>query len=172
MAEKFVFPELETERLYIRVLKESDSATVFRHFADEEVTRYMDIPPCKDMAEASEIIRFHTEDSGCRWGLFDKASGQLAGTCGFHCWVTGTQARAEIGYDLSAAWWGRGFMTEAIKPIIRVGFEQMELELIEATADPANERSARLLERLGFQRREELVDGLVYYSLPKPPAGA
>ncbi|MNY75330.1 hypothetical protein D3C86_2145810 [compost metagenome] len=59
-------------------------------------------------------------------------------------------------------------MTEAITQVLRVGFEQMELELIEATADPANERSARLLERLGFQRKEELVDGLVYYFLPKP----
>ncbi|WP_342563097.1 GNAT family N-acetyltransferase [Paenibacillus sp. FSL R7-0345] len=167
MAEKLVFPALETERLYIRVLKESDAAAVFRHFADEAVTRYMDIPPCRDMAEASEIIRFHTEDSGCRWGLFDKATGQLAGTCGYHCWVKEAQSRAEIGYDLSSTWWSRGLMTEAITPVIRWGFEQMKLDLIEATIDPANERSARLLERLGFQRKKELVDGLVYYFLPK-----
>ncbi|MNB87684.1 putative ribosomal N-acetyltransferase YdaF [compost metagenome] len=171
MEEKFAFPELETERLYIRVLQESDSTAVFRHFADEEVTRYMDIPPCKELAEASEIIRFHTEDSGCRWGIFDKATGQLAGTLGYHCWVTGEQSRAEIGYDLSSGWWGRGLMTEAISPVIRFGFCDMGLELIEATADPANERSARLLERLGFQHKEELVDGLVYYFLPKPEAG-
>lgn len=131
----------------------------------------MDIPPCRDIAEAVEIIRFHTEDSGCRWGLFDKATGQLAGTCGYHCWVTGEPSKAEIGYDLSSAWWGQGLMTEAITPVIRVGFELMGLELIEATADPANVRSARLLERLGFQRKEELVDGLVYYFLPGPPEG-
>ncbi|MNF19018.1 hypothetical protein D3C80_2234700 [compost metagenome] len=62
-------------------------------------------------------------------------------------------------------------MTEAISPVIRFGFCDMGLELIEATADPANERSARLLERLGFQHKEELVDGLVYYFLPKPEAG-
>lgn len=125
----------------------------------------MDIAPCKDLSEAEEIIRFHLEDSGCRWGLFDKRSGELVGTSGYHCWVTEPERRAEIGFDLSKAYWGFGYMTEALKPVLAYGFGPMNLERIEATVEPGNARSRRLLEKLGFQAGEELVEGLIYYEL-------
>lgn len=166
--EKFAFPELETERLRLRLLTLEDRTAVFAHFADEEVTRYMDIPPCKEISEADELIRFHLEDSGCRWGMFDKATGRLAGTVGYHCWVTGEASRAEIGFDLSRDYWGQGYMSEAIVPVLRFGFEAMGLELIEATVDPANVRSLRLADKLGFLREQELVDNLVYFYLRQP----
>ncbi|RIX48636.1 N-acetyltransferase [Paenibacillus nanensis] len=162
---KFTFPSLETERLVLRLLTLKDGPAVFRHFADEEVTRFMDIAPCKDLQEAEEIIRFHLEDSGCRWGLFDKKNGELVGTSGYHCWVTKPERRAEIGFDLSKSYWGLGYMTEALKPILAYGFGPMNLERIEATVEPGNARSRRLLEKLGFQAGGELVEGLIYYDL-------
>ena len=165
--EKFAFPELETVRLRLRLLTLEDHEAVFAHFADEEVTRFMDIPPCRHIGEADEIIRFHLEDSGCRWGIFDKSTGQLAGTVGYHCWVTGESSRAEIGFDLSRNYWGQGFMAEALPQVLTFGFEGMGLERIEATVEPANERSLRLVSRLGFQRENELVDNLVYFYLLK-----
>jgi ribosomal-protein-alanine N-acetyltransferase len=165
---KFAFPEFETERLVLRLLAQEDSAAVYRHFAEEEVTRYLDIPSCKDIGEAGEIIRFHIEDPGCRWGLFLKETGQLAGTCGYHCWDSGPSSKAEIGFDLSEAYWGQGLMTEATVPVIQVGFEQMGLQMIEATVEPANQRSKAMLDRLGFKRKAELVDNLVYFYLLNP----
>lgn len=68
--QKFDYPSLETERLNLRILSFRDSDEVYKHFSDEEITRLMDIEPCKDIKEAEEIIRFHLLDSGCRWGLF------------------------------------------------------------------------------------------------------
>jgi ribosomal-protein-alanine N-acetyltransferase len=92
----------------------------------------------------------------------------LAGTCGFHCWDSGPAGKAEIGFDLSEAYWGQGLMTEAVVPVLQVGFEQMGLQMIEATVDPANGRSKEMLNRLGFQRKAELVDNLVYFYLLNP----
>jgi ribosomal-protein-alanine N-acetyltransferase len=120
----------------------ADAPAVFRHFADEAVTRFMDIPPCREMCEAEEIIRFHLEDSGCRWGLFAQGSDEWIGTCGFHCWE-GRQA--EIGFDLRKESWGKGLMREALRPVIDFGFTQMQLDAIVATAEPQNERSIKLL---------------------------
>ncbi|OKP67893.1 GCN5 family acetyltransferase [Paenibacillus sp. P3E] len=159
------YPVIETDRLRLRVLTLEDNEAVFQHFSDEEVTRYMDIPPCRDIAEADEMIQFHIDDSGCRWGIFDKQQERMAGTCGYHCWRTGPPGTAEIGYDLSRAFWGKGLMTEALHPVIQFGFEQMGLEVIEATVDPGNDRSIRLLMALGFSREAELVDNLVYFFL-------
>jgi ribosomal-protein-alanine N-acetyltransferase len=64
--------------------------------------------------------------------------------------------RAEIGYDLLPALWGRGVMHEALRAILRFGFTEMELHSTEAQIDPANARSRRVLERLGFKQ-----DGLI-----------
>jgi [ribosomal protein S5]-alanine N-acetyltransferase len=162
---KFAFPVMETDRLVLRLLTPEDNVAVFRHFSDEEVTRYMDIPPCKEIGEADEIIKYHLDDSGCRWGVFDKQTDVLMGTCGYHCWVEDLPAKAEIGFDLSRAYWGQGFMSEAVIRVIHFGFDQMGLDMIEATVDPENGRSMRMLGNLGFQREKELVEGLVYFYL-------
>ncbi|WP_193723164.1 hypothetical protein [Paenibacillus sp. P13VS] len=37
--------------------------------------------------EAEDIIRFHLEDTGCRWGIFSKTDAKLIGTRGFYCGV-------------------------------------------------------------------------------------
>lgn len=69
---EFQYPDLETDRLYLRLLTLDDAIDVFKHFADPNITRLMDIEPCKELKEAEEIIRYHLEDSGCRWGLYEK----------------------------------------------------------------------------------------------------
>ncbi|EFM11989.1 GCN5-related N-acetyltransferase [Paenibacillus curdlanolyticus YK9] len=125
-----------------------------------------DISPCKEISEAEEIIRFHVEDTGCRWGIISKSEEQFVGTCGFHCWVQGgEQSKAEIGFDLGKEHWGKGLMQEVLRPVIAFGFNHMGLDLIEATVDPENVRSIKLLERLAFQREHELRDQLIYYYL-------
>ncbi len=159
------FPEIETERLKLSILTLEDTEAVFRHFSDENVTRFMDISPCKDTGEAEEIIRFHIEDTGCRWGIFSKLDAQLIGTCGFHCWSQGEQPRAEIGFDLAKEFWGKGIMQEALKPVIDFGFKEMSLNFIEATVEQENDKSINLLRKLNFEREIELRDELIYYFL-------
>ncbi|WP_141136750.1 GNAT family N-acetyltransferase [Paenibacillus herberti] len=84
------------ERLNLRILTLRDSEGVFKHFSDEE------------------IIAFHIEDLGCRWGLFDKNDNSLIGTCGFHYLRnTNDDFTAEVGFDLSKQRWGRGLMVKA-----------------------------------------------------------
>ena len=158
----FQFPTLTTPRLTLRELTLNDAPAVLAHFADPDVTRHLDIDACRSLAEAEEIVRFHVEDTGCRWGLFERATGALIGTCGYHCWAPGPPGQAEIGYDLARAHWGKGLMTEALTAAISFGFEAMGLARIEATSEPPNARSLRLLARLGFRRDDALRDGLVY----------
>lgn len=131
-----IYPEIETERLFIRELTLEDVEAVYRHFSESEVTRFMDIEVCSELKEAKKIITFHKEDSGCRYGLFSKENKELVGTCGFHCWSTeNEETKAEIGFDLSPCYWGRGLMQEALKEIIRIGFDLLNLDYIEATTD-------------------------------------
>ncbi|MFC7679944.1 GNAT family N-acetyltransferase [Paenibacillus sp. GCM10028914] len=160
------FSVIETKRLFMRELSLTDVESVYRHFSNPEVTRYMDIEVCKDLNEAEEIISFHINDSGCRYGLFSKEKNELIGTCGFHCWIKDNEgSRAEVGFDLSPDYWGKGFMQEALNELIMIGFNRMELDCIEATTEIENLQSQRLLEKMGFSKEHELKDGLMYFTL-------
>ncbi len=159
------YPIIETKRLLLRELSLQDSESVFRHFSEPEVTRFMDIEPCRDIKEAYEIIQYHIDDAGCRYGLFNKGNRELVGTCGFHCWERGIDSRAEIGFDLSSEFWGQGLMQEALVEVLRMGVNIMKLDVIEATVEQENIRSQRLLNKMRFIRQEELRDNLYYYIL-------
>lgn len=164
------FPKIETTRLYLRELTLLDADSVFDHFSDFEVTQFMDIEPCKERKEAEEIIQFHIDDTGCRYGLFNKLNHDLVGTCGFHCWSLEEPSKAEIGFDLSRKYWGKGLMHEALIEVVKIGFNVMKLDLIEAIVEQKNVRSQRLLNRLKFLKHEGLKDNLFYYTLTKENA--
>ncbi len=162
----FRFPDLETARLALRILTLDDAESVFRHFSDDEVTRFMDIDSCTRLEDARDIIDFHLKDSGCRWGIFDKKTSALVGTCGYHCWeIDQSGSIAEIGYDLGKAYWGHGIMQETLNAAIPFGFEKMKLSKIYASVQPKNDRSIRLLARLKFRQESEQRDGLLWFNL-------
>ncbi|WP_404331807.1 GNAT family N-acetyltransferase [Mesobacillus maritimus] len=161
------YPKLETDRTILRVLTQNDAKEVLKHFSDPVVTRFMDIEPCKDLNEAEEIIQYHVDDLGYRWGIVEKVHGGFIGTIGFH-YLRQTDEKkiiAEIGFDLSKGYWGKGYMTEVIKAVILFGFTRMGLDVIDATVEPNNEKSIKIMEKFGFKRDVELREQLLYYSL-------
>lgn len=55
-----------------------------------------------------------------------------------------------IGYSVDEAHQGRGYATEAVGAVVRYGFDVLNLHRIETSYQPANERSGRVLRKLGF----------------------
>jgi len=165
MTGHFDFPILETGRLILRQLTNDDLDFVFRHFSDPRVNEYLlDEPPVASLAEAQAIIDFYQEPKANtynRWGLVRKSDGRMIGTVGFHKWSK-AHRRAEIGYDLSPGAWGEGYMSEAVRAAIGHGFEHMALHRIDALVYTANDRSFRLLQKLGFRQEGLLRD---YFTL-------
>jgi ribosomal-protein-alanine N-acetyltransferase len=147
------FPVFDTERLTLRLLSMQDLDFVFQHFSDPNVSEFlMDAPPVASMEEAKGIIRAfeHPEEKNrVRWVLERKEDRQVIGTIGFHNWEK-NYFHAEIGYDLSAPCWGQGYMSEALPPVLRFGFEQMQLHRIHGFIYPGNLRSIALMEKFGF----------------------
>ncbi len=56
----------------------------------------------------------------------------------------------EAGWRLARPYWGRGYATEAAREALRRGFEDHGLDEIVAFTIPANERSQRVMQRLGM----------------------
>ena len=58
---------------------------------------------------------------------------------------------AEVGYELSADFWRRGIMSDAICEMLSIGFNQLDLLRVHAFVTRENEASTFLLKKLGFQ---------------------
>lgn len=73
-----------------------------------------------------------------------------------------------LGYAISEKHWGKGIMTEAVKAVIKYGFENLKLDLISAYTYPFNTRSKKVLEKNGFKyegtlkQAEKLYNGKIY----------
>ncbi|WP_143306348.1 GNAT family N-acetyltransferase [Chitinophaga vietnamensis] len=154
-------PVISTDLLTLRPVEDSDAAALFRHFSDQAVTRFMDIDAFTHISEATQIIAFFRESlekqDGMRWAITFRGERELIGTCGFHNWKK-NHFKAEIGYDLQPSLWGKGIMTEAITALLSYGFNEMQLNRVEAFVDPLNVASARLLGKLGFSLEGLLRD--------------
>jgi RimJ/RimL family protein N-acetyltransferase len=146
---------LETARLRLRPMNESDIPAHYAVFSDPEVARYWSREPWTDLAQAGEsiqaIMAAHADGSEARFGIELRSTGELIGNVGLHHFFEQNR-RCEIGYALASAWWGQGIATEALRAVIRHGFDALDLNRIEADIDPRNIGSARVLEKLGFRK--------------------
>lgn len=66
---------------------------------------------------------------------------------------------------MSPSYWGMGLMQEALLKMIRVGFDVMKLDYIEATTEIENIRSQNLLKKIGFNKESDMKDGLIYFKM-------
>lgn len=66
--------------------------------------------------------------------------------------VRGVFQACQLGYSLDGEEQGRGLMHEALERVIAFARDELGLHRIQANHQPSNERSARVLERLGFER--------------------
>jgi ribosomal-protein-alanine N-acetyltransferase len=146
-------PLLETERLILRGLTSEDMDFLFRHFSQDEINLYSSSDNLKSMEETKEFYAKYIPPSPTRFrlGIVLKETNELIGTLGFHRFSK-RDSCAEAGADLMRSHWGKGLMTEALKSLLEFGFNDMNLNRIEATANLKNARSIRLMERIGFQK--------------------
>lgn len=154
MNSKRNFPELETERLLLRELNVEDAPFIFKLFSNEKVCKYLyDEEIYTRLEEAKEFIEWNSNPElkmHNRWGVVRKQDNALMGTCGFDSWDTYNHM-AEIGFDLWHEYWRFGYMRETLTSAINSGFNNMNLNRINAFVALENDNSARLLEHLGFK---------------------
>jgi len=147
------FPAFETNRLLVRSLATGDAAGVLAVYSDSAVTKFSELVTLTTLVQAGQIIkRFQFEfdqDLGMRWAIVQKNDARVIGTCGLG-WHR-QNFSAYLSYDLAREFWGQGFATEALKPVVNFAFATLELNRLSATTTPDNTASMRVLKKLGFQ---------------------
>ena len=77
----------------------------------------------------------------------------------------------ELLYGILPDYWGQGLTTEAAAEVLRFGFEACRMDRVLASTDTPNQRSVRVLQRLGmvFEARREYrgLDTVFYRITPQ-----
>lgn len=147
-------PELRTARLILRSFEEKDLSTFAVMNADPRVMEYFPAALSRAESDAAAIrIRQHAVDHG--FGLFavELPSRGLIGFAGlstvtFQAHFTPS---VEIGWRLLAEQWGHGYATEAARAALQFGFKQLGLREIVSFTVPHNQRSRRVMQKLGMR---------------------
>lgn len=173
-------PELQTERLTLRVARPGMQAAMARFLADNFEGHLAPWSPPATSAFFSEafwrerlaiaIEEFHA-GRAVRFVLQERrvqatrgapapVEAPILGTCNYTHVVRGPFLACQLGYQIARSHEGRGLMSEALRASNAFMFGALRLHRIMANYRPENARSGRLLERLGFEREGVAKDYL------------
>ncbi len=159
--------KLSTARLTLRPLCTDDAAPLFAMYSDVQFMRYWSFPVMKRFEQVVDYVARRMQgsatDTEIVWIVELAETREAIGICSLFN-VEMASKRAEIGFGLQRPFWGRGYISEAVRAVVDSAFDVLDMHRIEAEIDPRNGASARVLERLGFVRegllRERwIVDG-------------
>ena len=157
-------PTLQTPRLQLRPFSDADADALFALHSNALVLRYWDSPPWTDPGRAERFIsasqRLAEEGAGARLAIERVPDGVFLGWCSLTGWNPDYRSAA-LTYCLEEAAWGHGYATEAAHELLRWAFDTLDLNRVQAEADTRNVPSARVLEKLGFQREGTLREDCI-----------
>lgn len=159
---------IETERLILRPVTESDDREIFEYSKEPNVGVNAGWKPHETIDESREFMKYVLLGVDGAFAIVLKSENKIIGTIGLMPDAKRENDKARtIGYSISEKYWGRGLMTEAVRAVVCFAFDKAGAELVSAYCYPNNERSKRVLIKNGFtyegrlSRCEVLYDGRV-----------
>lgn len=162
--------ELNTKRLTLREWQISDAADLFEYAKAPEVGPMAGWRPHISVDDSRRIIETNfskAED----WAVVLNESGKVIGSISLMflrdispAGSTLKNAR-ELGYAMGRDYWGKGYMTEAVRVVLAYAFDVLALDSVEVSHSKDNIRSKRVIEKAGFKWtgrvQRKLSDGTV-----------
>ena len=151
------------DRLLLRPLTSRDIDALLAYRGREDVCRYVPFEPMtrEDITErlTGQWARTELTSEGQSLTLGAEVSqtGELAGDI-ILFWHSEEHAGGEIGYVFNPSLGGRGYATEAVTMMLRLGFEELGMHRIIARIDERNDPSVRLARRVGMRQEARLVE--------------
>ncbi|MDE6713702.1 MAG: GNAT family N-acetyltransferase [Lachnospiraceae bacterium] len=144
---------LSTERLTLRRWKEEDAGSLYEYAKDPEVGPIAGWPPHNNIEESLDVIKNVFNGAEC-YAICEKGSDKAIGAVELklngHTDMTERDDECELGYWLGKPFWGRGYMPEAVRELIRRGFEDLGMTTIWCGYYDGNQKSKRVQEKVGF----------------------
>lgn len=145
--------QLETERLIIREILQTDWESIHSYTSMTEVTQHTAWGPnteenTRDYVEFVLNSQQTQPREGFELAICLKKEGILIGGVGLHIEKT----NAEIGYVLNPVYQGKGYAAEAARAMLGFGFNTLGVHRIYAKCRPNNKASEKVMQKIGMQR--------------------
>ena len=150
---------VQTPRLIVREFVPEEETLLINLYTDDRVMKYIQKRTEEQTREkfAEALIDYKSGSGLARWGVFNPADDDFIGVCILKP-ADSDPTRIELGYVLSAKYWGKGIATELSKALIFYGFEDKGLKEICACTHPDNIGSQNVLLKAGLHR-----DGNIFW---------
>ena len=154
MAHKGTRP-LETPRLILRRFTADDAQAMYDSWAsDPEVARYLTWPPHESVEVTRALLEdwtgHYAEPNYYNWVMALEETGQIIGNVS----VVRSDERideVELGYCMSRAFWGKGYMPEAVSAVIGYFFTEVGANRVSAKHEVENAKSGRVMQKAGMR---------------------
>ncbi|RRR99881.1 N-acetyltransferase [Aquabacterium soli] len=150
--------EIETGRLLLRQWRSCDFPAFAQMNADEEVMRFF---PARLSEQESNAMAQRCSDlieqrGWGFWAVQERSSHSFIGFIGLHVPTADLPFSpcVEIGWRLARHSWGKGLATEGASAVLAFAFNELSLPEVVAFTTLSNERSVRVMKRLGMQKDE------------------
>ena len=145
---------LETQRLILRRWEESDAQVLYKYASNPAVGPIAGWPVHTSVENSRDIIR-EVLSAPETYAVVLKETGEPVGSIGLMLGKASNigipDTEGEIGYWIGVPYWGMGLIPEAVREILRYGFEELNLEKIWCGYFDGNEKSKRVQEKCGFR---------------------
>ena len=169
-----------TDRLILRPWSLDDSSDLYEYAQNELVGPNAGWKPHKSEEESKEIINMFITNNDS-YAIVLKEENKVIGGIGLHNRKPDVSLedleQREIGYVLNPKYWGNAYVPEAVKALVKYGFEKMNLDLIWCGHYDFNSKSKRVNEKCGFkykftikenlERLDNIEVNVLYYNILK-----
>lgn len=148
---------METERLVIRRFYADDWEGLHEYLSQSEIVKYE--PYDVFTEESSKLEAVSRSENEAFWAVCLKDSNKLIGNVylakqDFDTW--------ELGFVFNSRYQGKGYATEASYALVNDVFLNKNARRVIAMCNPLNEKSWKLLERLGMRKEGHLVKNIYF----------
>lgn len=159
------YPVLKTKRLTLRQILPSDAEAIFAMRSNKILNKFIARDSLSSSDDAASLVqktnKTFTEKKGIGWAGLLRENNTIIGSCGFNS-IDYPNLRAELGGELATDFWGKNIAIEAAKAVVSFGFQQMNLQSIEAKVSPQNRGAIYLLESIGFIKEAHYTNRIYY----------
>jgi RimJ/RimL family protein N-acetyltransferase len=164
---------LASQRLSLRMFRESDLDAYAELCGDPDVMRYIGDGHCMTRDEAwrhMALVLGHWQLRGFGlWAVEERGTGLVAGRVG--CWQPEGWPGLEVGWALRRGFWGRGYATEAALAVLDYAFSELKAPRLISLIDPDNGPSIAVAGRLGMNMEgytQVMGHPVVIYAIDTP----
>ena len=145
---------IETDRLTLRPVTLEDAEDMFSYASNEDNVRWTFLANQSIEETQNNIASVYLASPLGRWGIVLKETDKLIGTIDL-LKIVEKVGRAEVGYTLNKEYWNKGYMTEVVNAVVKLFFEELEMNCLFARHDKENPASGRVMQKAGLKFSHE-----------------